>query len=303
MKDPIAFFDGQWIPFADARLPVADAGFVQGTTVAEQLRTFGGRLFRLDEHLDRLYQALEIVDVDCGYAREDLAQIAERVVDANFGLEPPERDLGLCIFVTPGLQPAEAFGDAGHPLVCMYTKRLAFHLWAGKFREGEKLATTGYRQVPTDCWPAELKCRSRMHYYLADKEAHRRFPGARAVICDHQDHALEASTANLVIVHRDEGIVSPPLDQVLPGISLATLKELAAAAGIPFAERAIPVTELAKADEILLCSTSVCVLPCVEVDGRPVGDGRPGPVYQRILKDWGEMVGLDIAGQAERFQH
>ncbi|MEX1224449.1 MAG: aminotransferase class IV, partial [Pirellulales bacterium] len=168
MSSPIAFLDGSWIPLSDARLSVADAGFVQGTTVAEQLRTFGGKLFRLEEHLDRLFHSLEIVDVDCGYTRDDLAQIAERIVRENYALEPPDRDLGLCLFVTPGLAAAEAYGDVGHPLVGMYTKRLAFHLWAKLFRAGERLANTPIRQVPQTCWPAELKCRSRMHYYLAD---------------------------------------------------------------------------------------------------------------------------------------
>lgn len=145
-------------------------------------------------------------------------------------------DLGLSIVVTPGVYSAFSCGVRGGPTVIVTTYPVAFDLFASAFGTGQSLVVTDVRQVPTDCWPAELKCRSRMHYYLADREARRREPGARALLLDHEGFVTEASTANLVAYFRGAGLVSPPKERILPGISVATLAELAGQVGIPFGE-------------------------------------------------------------------
>ena len=157
------------------------------------------------------------------------------------------------------------------------------------------------RQVPDNCWPSELKCRSRMHYYLADRAAAARQPGARAILLDQEGNVAEATSANVLVYRQHEGLSSPPDDHILVGVSLGVVHELAGKLGVPFMRRRLTVEELQKADEVMLASTSVCLLPVVECDGRPVGDGVPGPMFQRLLAAWSEMVGVDIAGQAQRF--
>src|SRR5689334_17657894 len=102
LTEPVAYLHGRWIPLSRAAVSVFDGGFMQGTTVAEQLRTFGGQLFRLPQHLDRLARSLEIVGLDPGLSAADLTQIAETLVALNFRLLDPADDLGLTIFVTPG---------------------------------------------------------------------------------------------------------------------------------------------------------------------------------------------------------
>jgi branched-subunit amino acid aminotransferase/4-amino-4-deoxychorismate lyase len=103
-------------------------------------------------------------------------------------------------------------------------------------------------------------------------------------------------------VYRElEGLVSPPRDHILSGVSLGVIEELAAQLNMPFAMRPLKVAELQTADEAMLTSTSVCVLPIVECDGRPIGGGLPGPTYARLLAAWCELVGLDVAEQARRF--
>jgi branched-subunit amino acid aminotransferase/4-amino-4-deoxychorismate lyase len=87
----------------------------------------------------------------------------------------------------------------------------------------------------------------------------------------------------------------------LSGVSLAVVRELAAREGVPFVTRPITADELRSADEAMLASTSICVLPIVNCDGRPIGSGLPGLVYRRLLAAWGRMVGLDVADQARRF--
>jgi branched-subunit amino acid aminotransferase/4-amino-4-deoxychorismate lyase len=303
MDQPQAYLNGKWIPAAAATVPVGDAGFVLGATVAEQLRTFGGRLFHLDDHLTRLEHSLRIVGVDPGMARDELAAVAEQLAACNHRLLAPGDDLGLSIFVTPGDYPAYSPPGPARPTVCLHTYPLPFRLWAAKYREGQALVTTDVEQVSPRSWPASLKCRSRMHYCLADKQAAAVDPQARALLLDAQGFVTEASTANLVIYNAAEGLVSPPGSKILHGISLSAAAEFARRLGIGAGERELATDDVAAAEEAMLASTPLCLLPVTRLNGRPIGDGNPGPVFRRLLSAWSEAVGIDIAAQAERFAH
>jgi branched-subunit amino acid aminotransferase/4-amino-4-deoxychorismate lyase len=140
-----------------------------------------------------------------------------------------------------------------------------------------------------------------MHYYLADREADRRCPGARAVLLDQNGFVGEASTANVVAYFKNRGLVTPRLAGVLPGISQQMLFELADDLDIPHAEADMRPAELAAANEVFITSTSICLQPVVHQDGKPIGDGRPGPIYRQLLGAWGRKVGVDIAAQACQF--
>lgn len=209
--------------------------------------------------------------------------------------------MGLCILVTPGTYRSFDPASKSGPTVVMHTYRLPFQLSAEIYKQGQSLITTDIQQVPHECWPPQLKCRSRMHYYLADQQAQARQSGARAVLLDADGIVTEASTANIVAYRAGEGFVSPPLENILHGISLEVLAELASALGESITYRDLAQQELASADEILLTSTTTCVLPVVELDGKKIGDGRPGAMFHRLLRAWSELVGLDVAAQANRF--
>jgi branched-subunit amino acid aminotransferase/4-amino-4-deoxychorismate lyase len=140
-----------------------------------------------------------------------------------------------------------------------------------------------------------------MHYYLAEQEVRRTDAQARAVLLDQEGFVGEGSTANLVTYHRTTGLATPSSTKVLPGVSVAVIAELAGQLGVPWAERDITLEEFASADEVWLASTSICMLPVVNFDGRPVGNGQPGNLYQRFLDAWNALVGLDIAQQARQF--
>ena len=301
METPLAYFNGALVPASSACLALTDTGFIQGTAVTEQLRTFGGRIFHLDEHLARLERSLRIVDVDPGISRRRFAEIAEELVDHNHRLIEPGDDLGVSIFVTPGLYPGYSPPGPCRPTVCLHTYPLQFRLWADKYRKGQALVVTRVRQVPAECWPPELKCRSRMHYYLADRQAATIEPGARALLLDMQGFVTEASTANLVIYRAEEGLVSPPKSKSLPGISMAQVFELAGRLQIDTSQRDLRPEDVAAADEAMLTSTPLCLLPVTRLNGQPIGDGAPGPVFHRLLSAWSDYVGVDIVAQAERF--
>jgi branched-chain amino acid aminotransferase len=302
LPEPLAYLNGRWLPLSQAAVSVFDGGFLQGTTVAEQLRTFRGQLFRLDLHLSRLARSLEIVEVDPGLPLADLGQIATELVEQNRKLIDPDDDLGVTIFVTPGISPTyAAVARQQGPTVCVHTQPLSFRTWAQKFDTGESLVVTDVMQVPAPCWPAELKCRSRMHYYLADKRAREVEAGARALLLDERGFVTEASTANVVVYFKDAGLVSPPKEHILPGVTVAVLEELAGQIGVPFGHRELTVPDVARADEALLCSTSPCIWSVTRLNGRPIAEGKPGAMSRRLLDEWSRMVGLDIEAQALRF--
>ena len=297
-----AYLNGDYIPFQEMKVSVFDGGFMQGVTVAEQMRTFDGKLFRMDAHLARLQRSLEIVGVDLGIPLTRLGEIADDLARKNHPLLADGDDLGVTIFVTPG--PYSSYvgpGTHSGPTVGIHTQPVAFGGWADKYAKGQRLAVSRTRQVSPENWPAELKCRSRMHYYLADKEARQVDPEARALLLDLDGNVSEASTANVFAYRAECGFLSPPQDVILPGISLSMLTQLADELEIPFHFQPLVPADFAAADEVLLCSTSPCVLPVVALDNRPIGNGRPGEIYARLLKAWGRHVGVDIAKQAQRF--
>jgi branched-subunit amino acid aminotransferase/4-amino-4-deoxychorismate lyase len=301
MPEPVAYINRRWIPLRDAAVPLWDAGFVLGATVSEQLRTFGGRLFRLDAHLDRLARSLAVVGLASAMKPGEIAAIADEIIARNWPLIPPGGDLGLAILITPGSYGSFAPAASG-PTVILHTYPLAFANWADRYETGERLVTTSVQQTAADCWPRELKCRSRMHYYLADREAAAVEPGARALLTDSSGNVLETATANILACFGDGALVSPLAADILPGITRQVARELAADLGMAWRERPIRLDELASAQEVLLTSTPTCVLPVVSLNGAAIGAGRPGAIYRRLLAAFSELVGLDIASQASTFR-
>ena len=298
--EPWAFWNGRFLPASQAVVPIYDTGFVQGVTITEQLRTFGGSLYRLPEHLARFEQSLEVVGIDLGRSMRELEQTAKELVARNHRLLHAEDDLGLAIFATPGPYPALAPSAEDEATICLHTYPLPFSIWAEKYEQGCALATTDVRQTPPECWPSRLKCRSRMHYYLADRQAARLHLHARALLLDERGFVTEASTANVFILKANR-LVSPPLERVLPGISLAAVKEFAARLEIEFVHEDLLPEDVAAADEVLLTSTPWRLLPVCSFNGAAIATGKPGKMYRKLIAAWNETAGFDLVAQAIRF--
>ena len=296
MTTPIAYFNGEWISLDQLRLPIDDLGFLLGATIVERMRTFQAKVFRLEDHLERLRHSLQVVGWDAERLVPEVSAAMAELLRRNAKQFAPGDDWSLVVFVTPGRTP-----DAAQPTVCVHGYPLPFADWAAKFHSGVETVVVDVRQVPENCWPSKLKCRSRLHYYLADQQAAAKSPGARAIVLDQDGYVGEATTANVVAHFPGSGLVTPPREKVLPGVSQQVLFELADRLKIPHARRDLTPAELAAADEVFLTSTSVCMLPVVRIDGQAVGQGAPGPIYQRLLAAWGEQVATDIPAQAKRF--
>ena len=296
MSSSLAYFAGSWVPSSELRIPLDDLGFQMGVTIVERLRTFQGIPFRKAEHLDRFRSSLEIVGWNAESIVGEVATTIDDLVSRNANLMDPGDDWFVVTLATPGKT-----ADASKPTICVHGGPLNFASWAHEFEQGVRVATVGTRQVPDNCWPTNVKCRSRLHYYLADREAAQKSPGARAILLDQEGYVGEASTANVVAYYPDRGLVTPHRHKVLPGVTQQVLFELAREVGVPTAEADFTPDELAAAAEILLTSTSVCLLPVVQINDHPVGSGCPGPMFEKLMTAWMEHTGVDVVQQAKRF--
>ena len=298
--EPIAYLNGEFIPARKARLPVYDAGIVIGATVTEMIRTFHHKPFRLDDHIDRLYRSMKYARFDTGLSKDAMRKLTLKVADHNAGLLPASGEIGIIQFVTAGTfsvyAGSAAAGQKMMPTVCVHTFPLPMYLWAKAVRHGLHAVTPSNRHVPPQCIDPKMKYRSRLHYWLAEKEAQLVDPEAATLLLDLDGNVTEFSGGNFLMV-KDGVIISPTTRNILPGISRQTVIELAAKLGIPFVEKDVQVHDVCNADEAFESTTPFCLAPVTRINNIPIGDGNPGPMCARLLKAWSKLVGLDIAGQ------
>lgn len=300
----IAYFNGQYIDADKVLIPVHDAGFLLGTTIAEQIRTFNGHPFWLAQHLQRLYRGLTRAAIEPPIGISALADVVQSVIAHNYPLLAPQinrvrGDIGITIFVTPGAYPSYGIASTG-PTIGVHAYPLQFHLWANRYTEGQRGILSSYQDVPASCWPVDIKCRSRMHYFLASKEAKSKDSDAIPILTDQESNISETPIANVIGFREAIGFIAPSESKTLPGISLAYVKQLAKRLEIPFTHRDIAPSELLEFDEIILTSTPFAALPLVSVDGRPIGDGSPGTIFRQIMAEWNADVGVNIDQQAQQ---
>jgi branched-chain amino acid aminotransferase len=295
---PLAYLDGRFLPLPEARLTLHDAGFVMGVAVTDLCRTFRHRPYRLADHLRRFRQSCDLAQVPQPRSDEELTALAGHLVAHNAALLRPDQELALVFFATPGpvgyyLGEPGGAGD-GPPTFGMHTFPLPLERYAGLLRDGASLVTPTVRHVPAGCVDPRIKQRSRMHWWLADREARHRQPGAIALLLDEHGLVTETAAANFLLV-RGGDVFSPPRASVLGGISLLVVEELCRDLGVPFAERPLTPDDCRTADEAWLASTPYCLAGVRQINGAPLA--WPGPLLQSLLSAWGERVGVDIGRQ------
>lgn len=299
MNEPVAYLNGQFLPISQAALSVFDLGIVAGASVSEMIRTFRHQPFRLDQHLDRLSHSLDALRIKPEHDQAGLKAICHNVVEQNVTLLPAEHDLGLIIFVTTG-QNLTYLGAAGRelakrPSLCVHTFPLPFELWADKYDTGLHLVTTNIKCLPDDCIDPGIKHRNRLHWHLADLEAKQIDTAAMALLTDHEDYLTETATGNLCVV--DGATILTPEQHVLKGVTRDVVAELASTLGFTFAYTRLSRDDLALAKEAFITSTPHCLLPVTSFDQQPIGSGKPGPVFRRLIEAFGELVGVNVVEQ------
>ena len=297
----IAFRNGRFVDAEQLVIPPYDAGFLLGVTISEQIRTFNGQPFWLKSHLQRLYNGLALANIDPPVGRATVHDAVMTVTANNYPIHASSEhaDIGITVFVTPGAYASYGVTSEG-PLLAVHSYPLQFQLWAGNY-VGQRAIISSHREVPVDCWPPELKCRSRMHYFLAGKEAREKDSRAIPILCDHEGYVTETPIASVVAYSKNNGFSAPKVGKVLPGISLDYVRQLAARMNVPFHHVDLSPQDLFAADEVILTSTPFCAVPLIAIDNRDVGNGSPGAMYKKLIEAWNADVGLDITQQALRF--
>lgn len=295
MSHPLAYLNGHFLPQGEACLPLHDAGFVWGATVTDLCRTFRQRLFRLADHLRRFQQSCRLARVPQLLADEELTALAERLLAHNSPLSPGQ-ELALVLFATPGgigyYAGLPGGPGQGAPTLGMHTFPLPLERYARLFRDG---ATLVVPSVPASAIDPRIKQRSRLHWWLAEQQAHDADPAASALLLDAGGRVTETAAANLLIV-RHGRVVSPRREYILNGISLQVVEELCRARAIPFTEADLTLSDCQSADEAMLANTVFCLAPVRRVEGAELP--CPGPVFERLLRAWSDTVGVDIRQQA-----
>jgi len=299
MAEPLAYFNGRYVPFREAALPLADAGFVYGATVVDNVRTYGRQLFRWAEHLARFRRDCQSCFVPLAATDEELTAAAAELVSHNARLLEPGGELQLVAFATPGpLGLYQGEKANGPPTLGMHTYPLPFARFRRFFTEGAVLAIVGH---PAADSPAILsprhKHRSRMSWWKAERLANEspHPPGAVALLARGPDATIaETAFANFLCVING-CVVIPPEEEVLDGISLRETIALCLARGYDVARRPIAAAEIGNMSEAMLTGTAFGIAGVKSIDGRELK--WPGPVTAALLAAWSELAGLDIVRQ------
>ena len=294
MPDYDAFFNGNWIPYSEVSISPSDRGFSVGDLVFEVERTFNGVPFMLTDHIDRLYRSLKYVRMDALMtASEMMGLVIEGISRASYNLENVG-EFSIRQVVTRGA--VDLFDDPA-PTVLLNTGEQSFW-YADLYDIGMAGGISKTRAYSPQSLDPKVKHYSRMNFVLAHQEVHDMEPGAWPILLDDRGNIAEGNGQNVFIV--TDGVIRTPTDYAgLQGVSRAVTITVANQLGIPLVEEDLQPYDLYTADEAFWTTTSMCVMPMTRVDRRQIADGTPGPMSQRLLTGWSEMVGVDIVGQAK----
>lgn len=268
------YLNGRFLPREEAFLSVDDRGFLFGDGIYEVTAAYRGRLMRWPRHLARVQRGLHALRID--YDPSDLEEIHHRLLEEN-GLEGMPVSY-VYLQITRGAAPrTHQFPlDPVPPTV---------YLFAGEYRRPSRERwEEGYRAVtvPDQRWArVDIKTVQLLPNVLAKQAAVDR--GADEVIFVRDGLAVEGALNNFFVVFGRTVVTHPCSNQILAGITREVVLELCGRLGFPVEERPVPVEEMFQADEAFHTGTLTEVKPCVEVDGRPIGTGRVGPVTRAVF--------------------
>lgn len=275
----IVYLNGDYTRLADAKVSVLDRGFIFGDGIYDVVPAYKGQAFRMDEHLGRLERSLKLIGLEVNYTRQDW----ENLVLDMLARVSQGQDCMVYLHVTRGAAKRDhAFPANTTPTVfCMVTP----------FERPSVAREKGLTaiSIPDVRWlMCHIKSISLLGNVLARQQAVD--AGVDEVIQFRDGYMTEGSSTNIWVV-KDGVLLAPPRDNlILEGIRYRLLEELAAKAGIPFEARPISEAEVEAADELLLTSATKEVLPILQYNGKPVGTGQLGPVYQALRAGYDQIL-------------
>jgi len=283
-KERLVYINGRLVPREEAVISVFDHGLLYGDGVFEGIRAYSGRIFKLDEHLDRLYNSARAITLEIPLTKQEMREAVIETCRAN-----PLDDAYIRLVVTRGV------GDLGldpwkakEPQVIIIVDEIALYPREMYERGIEAVIVSTKRNAPEALNPA-IKSLNYLNNIMAKIEV--RNAGAHeGIMLNLQGFVAEATGEN-IFIYREGKLLTPPVwAGALPGITRAVVMELARREGIPVVEALFTPYELYTADECFLTGTAAEIVPVVKVDGRPIGTGRPGPITRRLTESFHELT-------------
>ena len=278
------YLDGKFVDEAEAKVSVFDHGLLYGDGVFEGIRLYGGNIFRLEEHLERLEYSAKAIMLKLPLTREELSWATCETCRQN-GLS----DAYIRLVVTRGV------GDLGlSPWLC---PKPSIFIIASKitlypqehYDNGLAIVTVPTRRISPAALPSTVKSLNYLNNILGKIEA-RQFGALEAIILNEQGYVAECTADNVFIVHKGE-ILTPGASQgALKGITRGTMFDIGKDLGVPIRETDMTRYDIWCADECFLTGTGAEVIPVVKLDGREIGTGKPGPITQRVLAAFRKRV-------------
>ncbi len=266
------YLNGEYLPAEEASISIFDRGFIFGDGIYEVIPVYGGRLFRLQQHLDRLRYSLGEIRLPSPLSDAELTGVFERL------LKDRNDDALIYLQITRGAAPRNhIFPEKITPTLLAYTQDLVYPDQA--FREAGVSAVS----YPDQRWQrCDIKSVSLLANVLARQFAHEH--NALETILFKDGILTEGSASTLFVVSNGELLTPAAGHSILPGITRELVIELATGHGLTCKQTDISEQQVNEADEIWLSSSTKEILPIIQLDGNPVGDGRPGDYYHRITQ-------------------
>jgi len=279
------FINGEFVPRSEAKVSVFDRGFLYGDGIFEGIRAYNGRIFRLDQHLARLYRGAKAILLEIPLAPQELREVVVESVRRS-GLS----DAYIRLVVSRGcgdlgLDPRQCHTPA---TVVVIVDRLALYPKEVYASGLEVITCFTRRNLPAALNP-EVKSLNYLNNILAKIEVVKA-DAHEGIMLNHLGYVAEATGDNIFIV-RNGQIVTPPVHTgILEGITREVVFELAAVMNLPLREDDMSLYQVYTADECFLTGTAAEIVPVAKVDGRVIGDGRPGPTTRRLMERFREVT-------------
>lgn len=280
----VAYVNGTFVPKGEAKVSVYDHGYLYGDGVFEGIRAYEGRIFRLEEHLDRLFASARYLMLEVPLSRDALRSAILETVRRS-GL----RDAYIRPVISRGV------GDLGlDPRKCKTASVViivdTIQLYPREaYERGLRAITATTRKIRPDALSPQAKTLNYLNNILARLEANQ--AGVEeAIMLNADGYVCECSADNLFLVRDGEVWTPPAYLGILQGVTRGTVMDLARELGVPAREQVFTLHDVYTAEECFLTGTGAEVAPVVEVDARPVGGGRPGPVTARLVREFRALV-------------
>jgi D-alanine transaminase len=276
----IVYFNGRFVPKEDVRISPDDRGFLFADGAYEVLRSYGGRLFRAEEHFRRMDRSLRELRI-AGPDEESLRHIAGEVIRRN---TLGDADAALYVQITRGVAlRRHAFPDEGTPPT-VYVSVSPFRPSRDRWESGVKVIL-----VPDIRWVrCDIKSVALLPNVLASQRA--KESNAEEAVFVRDGVVTEGSHTNFCAVFDGRLVTHPRTNHILAGITRGVVRDLCGALDIPFRESPIREKELRKASELMILGTTTEIMPVVQVDNWRVGDGKPGPVTTKLQQAFRDLV-------------